>query len=142
MNLRRRSFLKGTFVAAAGSALPSIARSAQPQGLGRVEGGVVDTNIHLFGWPYRSLKFGETGKMVEKLRHHGITQAWAGSFEALLHKDIDGVNRRLVSACESHAGFLIPFGAVNPVWPEWEEDLRRCDETYRMPGIRLHPSYQ
>jgi hypothetical protein len=103
---------------------------------------VIDTNVHLFEWPFRRLSGDTPAALVEQLKGKGVQQAWAGSFEALFYRDVSGVNARLASACRNEgAGFLVPFGVVNPKSPDWEEDLRRCQEDHRMPGIRLYPSY-
>jgi uncharacterized protein len=103
---------------------------------------LIDTNLYLERWPFRRLHGEAPGELVGLLSHNGIYQAWAGSFDALLHKDIAGVNARLAEACAEAGGdFFLPFGTVNPALPDWEEDLRRCAEEFAMPGIRLHPNY-
>lgn len=100
---------------------------------------IVDTNVSLFHWPFRRLPLDETDALVRKLRTLGIAQAWAGSFEGILHRDISGVNERLIAACRP-VPELVPIGSVNPALPGWESDLQHCVEN-RMPGVRLHPSY-
>ena len=102
----------------------------------------IDTNTYIGQWPFRRTPEDTVDALLAKLSHYGVEQAWTGSFEGILHKDIAGVNERLVEACRQHDnGILIPFGSVNPVLPQWEEDLRRCAEAHGMKGIRLHPNY-
>lgn len=145
--LNRRDLFATVITASTVSAL--IAESAQ-SGEPALEGkginppsspfSIVDTNIHLFQWPFRRLPLDETAALVTKLRLLGIAQAWAGSYEGLLHRDVAGVNLRLAEACQQYPE-LVPIGSVNLELPDWQEDLRRCVEMHAMPGIRLHPGY-
>jgi uncharacterized protein len=143
----RRSFVMASLIPGAMpiASAPGKASSqnAEP-GPGPVPQGpdIIDSNVHLFEWPFRKLKYDRTEALIAKLRRHRITQAWAGSFEAVLHKQLDAINHRLAEECRTRGGgVLIPIGTINPSWPDWEEDLRRCHERYGIKGLRLYPTY-
>ena len=146
----RRSFLRNSLLSVTAVSLPGHPPlAAQTSALNAPvvspsqAPGIIDTNVNLFSWPFRALKYRDTKALAAKLKKHRVIEAWAGSFEALFSKDLSGVNTRLAAECLEHApGFLIPFGSVNLAWPDWQEDVRRCHEVHKMPGIRIYPGYQ
>lgn len=140
--MNRRDFCQNSIVISTGLALSGVAltgAAAKPE-----KGpAITDTYVNLFEWPFRKLKYSTTTDLVRKLKRHRITQAWAGSFDALFHKDMDQVNARLSRECKRYGkDMLLPVGSVNTSWPGWEEDLRRCSEVHGMKGIRVFPIYQ
>jgi predicted TIM-barrel fold metal-dependent hydrolase len=103
---------------------------------------IVDVNVNLSRWPFRRLAGDEPRDLVARLSKASIIEAWAGSFDGVFHKDVAGANARLAADCRTHGrGMLRPFGSINPKLSDWREDLRRCQEEHKMPGIRLHPNY-
>jgi predicted TIM-barrel fold metal-dependent hydrolase len=127
---RRDLFARSAFLAA--GTVAGRAAAEAPEGM-------IDTNITLGDWVVRRSWADSPATLIARLRRHGVTSAWAASTEGVLHTDIAGANARLAAACADT--ILRPFGTVNPLAPDWEEDVRRCAETHRMPGIRVFPSY-
>lgn len=127
--MKRRCLLTGV---AATAALPFS--TAQESGAG-----FVDSNVYLGEWPFRKLPHSGTRELEATLKGLGITEAWAGSFDALFHRDLDAVNARLFEQCRDT--IFLPFGAINPTLPGWERSLRRIRDEFGMSGIRLHPNY-
>ena len=87
---------------------------------------MIDTHAYLSRWPFRRLAGDEPTEFVARMGEQGVGQAWVGSFDGLLHRDVGAVNARLAADCRAHPGLLVAFGSVNPTLPDWQEEVRRC----------------
>src|SRR5437764_10791005 len=92
--LDRRSFVRASLVPAAlaipegwarrpaqGAESPPEEAAAGPE--------IIDSNVHLFQWPFRGLKYDRTEALVRELRRHRIVQGGAGSGEAVWYTPRD-----------------------------------------------------
>ena len=127
--MRRRTILRTTL------ALPILARAGASQSV------LIDCNFWLGEHPNRQLPWHGTPSIIKHLRERGVTQAWACSFDALLHKDLAAANARLTAECKASNGLLEAVGAVNPALPGWQSDLEQCAVKHAMKIIRLVPGY-
>jgi hypothetical protein len=131
--LRRRFIAAATLTAATTPVVRVASAAAAPA--------LTDVNLWTDAWVVRHPPTRDLDGLLARLRRHGVTSGWAGSFEGVLHTDIAGANARLTATCARTGGLLLPFGTVNPTFPDWEEDLRRCHEECHMRGIRVFPNY-
>ena len=146
--LDRRQFLKSSLAGAAALGLAAPSRAAVPSAapapgaVVSVDEEFIDANVYIHRWPFRQHAASDPATLAALLRARGVTQAWTGSFEAPFHKNLAGVNARLAADCRDHGdGILIPFGSVNPLLPDWRDDLRRCAGEHGMRGLRVFPGY-
>lgn len=137
--MNRRSFI--THAALAGvPALAGQSRASEPAKAGTPTK-IIDTNVYLGSHPFRESITTKPDALALKLTNQNVSEAWAGSFEAMLQRDITGVNERLAHACKTSGSSLKPVGSVHPKLPDWRGDLSRCIEQHGMKAIRLHPNY-
>ena len=130
--MNRRTLLR-TALALPALGLQTKVAAAQP--------GLTDCNLWLGEHPCRQLPWHGTQAIASNLRAQGVTQAWAGTFDALLHKDLAAANARLAAACQASHGLILPVGAVNLRLPDWQNDVTRCAQDHGMKAIRLIPNY-
>ncbi|MFN0077707.1 MAG: amidohydrolase family protein [Prosthecobacter sp.] len=95
---------------------------------------LTDCHVYLGQHPFRQLED------EQAFLQQPVTEAWAGAFEGLLHRDVAEVNRQLAQRCQASA-ILRPCGTINLALPDWQDDVKRCAEVHGMRVLRLHPNY-
>src|SRR5947207_10678053 len=109
-SIDRRTFVKASLAPAAIAAMFTLRAESASAAEPAAPPEITDTNIHLFDWPFRKLKYAKTDALIAKLRKHRITRAWAGNFDAVLNKQLDQANRQLAEECKGRGnGMLTPI---------------------------------
>lgn len=102
----------------------------------------VDFSCTIGPWAFRRLPATTADEVCKALRREGISRAVVSSLPAVLYKNPHAGNEQLIEELSPESRFFIPFAVLNPHFPGWREDLRRCAEDLGMRGLRLYPNYQ
>ena len=103
---------------------------------------IFDVNAWLGVWPFRSLRDNTPETLVARLDKVGIDKAAVAQIEGVFHRHVQSANEKLAEAVAPFRDRLVPVAVINPDYPGWEDDLRRCHEELGMKGVRIVPQYQ
>ena len=102
---------------------------------------IIDVNTYVGHWAFRRLPFGSAEELVRRMDAHSIDLAVVGSAHGILYKNAHAANEELAEQTRPYRDRLIPFATLNPTYPGWHEDVRRCAEDLELRGMRLYPQY-
>lgn len=101
---------------------------------------LIDVNAYIGHWPFRQLRITTAEGLVREMDRQGIDRAVAANLHGVFYQNVQPANEELAEAARPFGDRLIPFATLNPAYPGWEEDLRRC-EGLGLRGLRLYPQY-
>lgn len=102
---------------------------------------LIDVNTYIGHWPFRQLRHNTAEALVRRMDERGIDQAVVASIDSVLYKNVHSANESLSVQVRPFRNRLIPFATLDPTYPGWREDLRRCAEDLELRGLRLYPQY-
>lgn len=101
----------------------------------------IDINTYIGHWPFRQLRHNTAEALVRRMDERGIDRAVVASIDGILYRNVHPANEALSVQVGPFRDRLIPFATLNPTYPGWREDLRRCADDLDLSGLRLYPQY-
>ncbi len=102
---------------------------------------LIDINTWVGHWPFRQLRHNTPAALVRRMDKKGIDNAVVANINAVLYRSPHPANEELARNTRRVRDRLLPFATLNPKFPGWHEDLRRCAEDLELCGLRLYPQY-
>lgn len=102
---------------------------------------LIDVNTYIGHWPFRQLRHNTAPALVRRLDQRAIDRAVVGSIHGIFYKNTHAANEELARETRRYRDRLLPVATLDPTYPGWQEDLRRCAEDLQLCGVRLFPQY-
>lgn len=102
---------------------------------------IVDINVGLGHYPFRSLRHNTAGAMLALMDRNGIDLAVVTSLAGVFYRDVHRGNEELIAEIRPHGRRFVPVATINPRYVGWERDLAECVETWKMKAVQLTPEH-
>jgi predicted TIM-barrel fold metal-dependent hydrolase len=102
---------------------------------------IFDMNTAIGHWPFRQIPHQTPETLRQQLESRGISAAAAANTHGVFYKNTHDANHELNAALASHRDFFTGIATLNPLYPQWEKDLRQCVEEFKFKALRLLPLY-
>lgn len=103
----------------------------------------IDINAYTGHWPYKELQHNTLEALLKRMDRFGVDKSVVASLNGIHYKNTQTANDSLLGEIRQHRlskDRIIPFAVINPSYPGWELDLKKCAEAgFR--GVRIYPQY-
>lgn len=103
----------------------------------------IDINTSVGHWPFQQLRYNTCSELLNRMNEFGVDISVVSSLNAIFYKNTQVGNEELMDEIKSNKKFasrFIPFAVLNPVYANWQADLKTCLKM-GMKGIKLFPNY-
>lgn len=104
----------------------------------------IDINAKLGQWPFKKLLFDDAPTLVQRMDKFGVDLSVVSSLNSVFYKNTQSGNQCLFDEWQSSSilkNRLLPFCVINPTYPGWQYDFRKCIEDWGMYGVCVYPQY-
>jgi len=84
---------------------------------------IFDCNAYLGHWFARQIRNNTAPELVALMDENEIDKACVGSLSAIMYRNGQPGNEKLAEEIADYRDRLVPFGVINPDYPDWEYDL-------------------
>lgn len=101
---------------------------------------IIDTNISLGNWPFFRYSIDTPYRLNYHLKKLDISTGFVSSIEAVLNRDIDICNKKLIKEVEKYPS-LIPVVVISPLLANWEKRLKEYIKLTKIYAVKIYPTY-
>ena len=99
-----------------------------------------DINTAVGHWPFQQLEYESPELLAGHLEKYHIAGALVVNTHGLFYRNVQNANIELAKWIADKP-FFTGCASINPAYPQWEKDLKRCVDEFGFRAVRMTPLY-